>query len=186
MSNYRPISLLSLVSKVFERCVFNQLISHISSQLHHLQFDFLRGKSTTSQLLHDLQDIHQALDSRNQVDAVYLDFENAFDKVNHKLLLTKLHKFGIRGDLLSWFENYLSGRSQRVTVLGETSGTLPVLSGVPQGSILVPLLFLVYICERYSTFHLGRINCGNVCRWYQVLPSGERFTRLRRSAEWSE
>ncbi|CAB4039783.1 Hypothetical predicted protein, partial [Paramuricea clavata] len=117
VSNYRPISLLSLVSKVFERCVYNQLVSHISTQLHHLQFGFLRGKSTTSQLLHVLQDIHQALESRNQVDAVYLDFAKAFDKVSHKLLLTKLHKFGIRGDLLSWFENYLSGRYQRVTVL---------------------------------------------------------------------
>ncbi|CAB4031739.1 Hypothetical predicted protein, partial [Paramuricea clavata] len=145
VSNYRPISLLSLVSKVFERCVYNQLVSHISTQLHHLQFGFLRGKSTTSQLLHVLQDIHQALESRNQVDAVYLDFAKAFDKVSHKLLLIKLHKFGIRGDLLSWFENYLSGRYQRVTVLGETSGTLPVLSGVPQGSILGPLLFLVYV-----------------------------------------
>jgi hypothetical protein len=145
VSNYRPISLLSLVSKVFKRCVYNQLVSHISTQLHHLQFGFLRGKSTTSQLLHVLHDIHQALESRNQVDAVYLDFAKAFDKVSHKFLLTKLHKFGIRGDLLSWFENYLSGRYQRVTVLGETSGTLPVLSGVPQGSILGPLLFLVYV-----------------------------------------
>ena len=70
VSDYRPISLLSLVSKVFEGCVYNQLISHISSQLRHLQFGFLRGKSTTSQLLHVLQDIHQALGSRNQVDAV--------------------------------------------------------------------------------------------------------------------
>ncbi|CAB3993735.1 Hypothetical predicted protein [Paramuricea clavata] len=101
-------------------------------------------KGPAEELLHVLQDIHQALESRNQVDAVYLDFAKAFDKVSHKLLLTKLHKFGIRGDLLSWFENYLSGRYQRVTVLGETSGTLPVLSGVPQGSILGLLLFLVY------------------------------------------
>ena len=123
----------------------NSRVSHISTQLHHLQFGFLRGKPTTSQLLHVLQDIHQALESRNQVDAVYLDFEKAFDKVSHKLLLTKLHKFGIRGHLLSWFENYLSGRYQRVTVLGETSDTLPVLSGVPQGSILGSLLFLVYV-----------------------------------------
>ncbi|CAB4005371.1 Hypothetical predicted protein [Paramuricea clavata] len=150
VSNYRPISLLSLVSKVFEHCVCNQLVSHISTQLHRLQFGFLRGKSTTSQLLHILQDIHQALESGNQVDAVYLDFAKAFDKVSHKLLLTKLHKFGIRGDLLSWFENYLSGRYQIVTVLGETSGTLPVLSGVPRGSILGSLLFLVYV----NDFHI--------------------------------
>ncbi len=145
VSNYRPISLLSLVSKVFERCVYNQLISHISTQLHHLQFGFLRGKSTTSQLLHVLQDIHKALENRSQVDVVYLDFAKAFDKVRHNLLLTKLHKFGIRGELLCWLKDYLSGRHQRVTVLGETSGLVPVLSGVPQGSILGPLLFLVYV-----------------------------------------
>ena len=164
VSNYRPISLLSLVSKVFERCVYNQLVSHISTQLHHLQFGFLRGKPITSQLLHVLQDIHQALESRNHVDAVYLDFAKAFDKVSHKLLLTKLHKFGIRGHLLSWFENYLSGRYQRVTVLGETSGTLPVLSGVPQGSILGSLLFLVYVNDLPHSISGESTVHGNVCR----------------------
>ena len=145
VSNYRPISLLSLVSKVFERCVYNQLIHHVSSQLHHLQFGFLKGKSTTSQLLRVLHDINKSLENRSQVDSVYLDFAKAFDKVSHNLLLVKLQRFGIRGDLLLWFKDYLSGRYQRVTVLGESSHTLPVLSGVPQGSILGPLLFLVFV-----------------------------------------
>ena len=113
-----------MVSTVLERCIYNQLISHISSQLYHLQFGFLRGKSTTSQLLHVLQDFHKALDNRSQVDTVYLDFAKAFDKVSHNLLLTKLHKFGMRGKLLCWFEDYLSERYQRVTVLQG--------SGVPQ------------------------------------------------------
>ena len=124
LSNYRPISLLSMISKVLERCIYNQLISHISSQLYHLQFGFLRGKSTTSQLLYVLQDFYKTLDNRRQVDTVYLDFAKAFDKVSHNLLLTKLHKFGMRGKPLCWFEDYLSDRYQRVTVLQG--------SGVPQ------------------------------------------------------
>ena len=75
------------------------MISHISSQLHYLQFGFLRGKSTTSQLVYVLQEFHKALESRSQIDSVYLDFAKAFDKVSHNLFLGKLEKFGIRGDL---------------------------------------------------------------------------------------
>ena len=85
------------------------------------------------------------LDSRCQVDALYLDFAKAFDKVNHKLLIAKLHCLVIGGNLLCWFNDYLSDCHQRVTTLGETSQSLPVLSEVPQGSILGPLLFLVYV-----------------------------------------
>ena len=144
VTNYRPISLLSLVSKVLERCIYNRLIEHIGEKLHHLQFGFLKGKSTTSQLLQVLHDIGNKLDNKCQVDTLYLDFAKAFDKVNHELLLLKLKRFGISGNLLSWLRDYLSGRYQRVTVLGETSNRLSVLSGVPQGSILGPLLFLVY------------------------------------------
>ena len=145
VTNYRPISLLSVVSKVLERCIYNQLIVHVSSQLHHLQFGFLRGKSTTSQLLHVINEINKALENREQIDSIYLDFAKAFDKVDHILLLKKLRNFGITGKLLNWFNNYLSNRLQKVTVLGSTSQPLPILSGVPQGSILGPLLFLVFV-----------------------------------------
>ncbi|CAB3984518.1 Hypothetical predicted protein [Paramuricea clavata] len=96
-------------------------------------------------MLYVLHEIHNILEKRAQVDTVYLDFAKAFDKVSHDLLLVKLHNFGIRGNLLRWFGDYLSGRLQRVTVLGVTSEPLPVLSGVPQGSILGPLLFLIYV-----------------------------------------
>ncbi|CAB4044382.1 Hypothetical predicted protein, partial [Paramuricea clavata] len=99
-------------------------------------FGFLKSKSTTSQLLQVLHDIGNKLDNKCQVNTLYLDFAKAFDKVNHELLLLKLKRLGISGNLLSWLRDYLSGRYQRVKVLGEISNPLPVLSGVPQGSIL--------------------------------------------------
>jgi hypothetical protein len=136
VSNYRPISLLSIVSKVFERCVYNRLIEHVSINIHQLQFGFLRGKSTTAQLLQVLQEIGEMLDKRVQIDLVYLDFAKAFERVDHRLMVNKLKNFGISGTLLNWFEDYLSNRHQRVTMLGKTSHPLPILSGVPHGSIL--------------------------------------------------
>ena len=144
-SNYRPISLLSIVSKILERYIYNQLVNHISCQLHNLQFGFLKGKSTTSQLLQVLHEIGESLDKRIQTDILYLDFAKAFDKVDHQLLIKKLRRVRVGRNLLAWFENYLTDRHQQVTVPGKTSQSIPVLSGVPQGSILGPLLFLVYV-----------------------------------------
>ena len=155
VSNYRPISLLSLVSKVFERCIYNRLIDHVHQQIYELQYGFLRGRSTTSQMLYICNELLDVLEKRGQVDVVYLDFAKAFDKVNHDLLLVKLYNFGIRGKLLRWLSNFLCGRFQRVTVLGATSEPLPVLSGVPQGSILGPLLFLIYVNDLPASVSQG-------------------------------
>jgi hypothetical protein len=99
VSNHRPISLLSLVFKVFERRIYNKIIDHLSSKLCDLQCGFQSGKSTTAQMLYVLHEIHNVLEKRGQVDTVYLNFAKAFDKVSHHLLLVKLHNFGIRGDL---------------------------------------------------------------------------------------
>ncbi|CAB4002465.1 Hypothetical predicted protein [Paramuricea clavata] len=145
VQNYRPISLLSNIGKIFERCVFNRVINHISNQLHNFQHGFLKGKSCTTHLLQVIDEIGRSLDCAEQTDIIYLDFAKAFDKVNHSLLLDKISGFGIDGNLLKWFGNYLSDRRQQVTIPGSTSGVLPVLSGVPQGSILGPLLFLMFI-----------------------------------------
>ena len=108
----------------------------------------IRGKSCTSNLLEVLDHVGPLLDDGQQVDMIYMDMSKAFDKVNHGCLLQKFHEFGFGGSLLQWFISYLMGRYQRVTVLGETTDTLPVSSGIPhQGSILGPILFL--ICVKY-------------------------------------
>ena len=147
VENYRPISLLSIISKTLERCVLNHLSNRIQTEIHLPQYGFVSGRSSTAQLLSTLQTIGKNLDKGRQTDVVFMDISKAFDTVNHNRLLQKLRDFGLSGSLWFslWFENYLSGRFQRVTVLGATSTSLPITSGVPQGSLLAPFLFSVCI-----------------------------------------
>ncbi|CAB4032925.1 Hypothetical predicted protein, partial [Paramuricea clavata] len=143
--NYRPISLLSIGSKVLERRVLMSIKYHLSQIINMYQHGFLQGKSCVTNLLEVLDYIGRILDNGGQVDTVYLDMSKAFDRINHRKRINKLRNFGCGGRLLKWFSSYLTGRRQRVTVLGATSNTLPISSGVPQGSILGPVLFLLYV-----------------------------------------
>ena len=127
------------------RCVFNHCYYHFSPLFYHLQHGFLRGRSTVTQLLEVYYNILDSVASGKRVDIIYLDLSKAFDKVPHSLLLLKLNRFGISGSLLSWFNSYLADRYQRVVLDGVHSDWLPITSGVPQDSILGPLLFLVYV-----------------------------------------
>ena len=148
-SNYRPISLLPILAKVYERIIFKHLYNHLifNNLITKNQSGFRPGDSVTNQLLSLVNEIHKAFDDKNclEVRSVYLDMSKAFDKVWHEGLVFKLKQNGVDGKLLSLIQNYLTNRKQRVIINGTSSDWGQIEAGVPQGSVLGPLLFLVYI-----------------------------------------
>lgn len=147
VSNYRPISLLSVLGKCMERCIFKYLYNflHSNNILTPSQSGFRPNDSTVNQLLSISSDFYRAINQGKEIRVVFFDISKAFDKVWHKGLLYKLSNLGIRGNLLKWFHSYLHNRKQCVVINGTKSYLKNVQAGVPQGSILGPLLFLIYI-----------------------------------------
>ena len=147
VTNYRPISLLNSENKLFERLVFKHLYNHLhrNNLLTSLQSGFIPGDSTVNQLTYLYNTFCQALDVGKEVRIVFCDISKAFDRVWHAGLLLKLEAAGVTGEVLTWFKSYLSYRKQRVVLPGAVSDWLFLNAGVPQGSILGPLLFLLYI-----------------------------------------
>ena len=146
-TNYRPISLISCVGKLFERCVHKHVFKYLSDNdiLTKSQSGFIPCDSTTNQLIIIYDNLCKAFDDRVTNQSIFFDISKAFDKVWHKGLLHKLYSIGIRGSLHNWFFDYLSNRQQCVVLKGKQSDYKVIQSGVPQGSVLGPLLFLIYI-----------------------------------------
>ena len=146
-ASYRPISLTSVPSKVLESLVRDKILEHMteSGLMHPAQHGFLPKRSCTTQLLEVMEEWSSAADDRVPVDIAFLDFRKAFDTVPHKRLLQKLEAYGIKGKLLSWIKAFLTERRQRVIVQGSKSEWVSVDSGIPQGSVLGPTLFLIYV-----------------------------------------
>ena len=145
--NYRPISLLPILAKVFEKIIFKNLYNYLTANklITKNQSGFRPGDSCTNQLLSLVHEIHESFDRGLEVRSIYLDMSKAFDKVWHEGLIFKLEQNGIEGKLLNLFKNYLSNRKQRVVLNGMESNWGEIKAGVPHGSVLGPLLFLIYI-----------------------------------------
>ena len=146
-SNYRPISLLSNIAKLQERIVFKNIYNrlHGNNLLYKYQSGFLPNHSTTYQLIDIYHHVCQTFDNDQFSSMIFCDMSKAFDRVWHRDLLFKLRQHGIAGPLLKWISDYLSDRTQRVAVKSCVSSTRSVNAGVPQGSVLGPLLFLIYV-----------------------------------------
>ncbi|RVE50535.1 hypothetical protein evm_004864 [Chilo suppressalis] len=158
VNNYRPISLLSIFGKVFEVLVHPFLAWHFKNILLPQQHGFIRSRSTVKNLAGFVSDLVAAVDHGTPVDVIYTDFSRAFDKVDHKTLVSKLFRYGIFGNLLNWCESYLTERSSRVVLNGFISSSFLIASGVPQGSHLGPLFFNAFINDVASCFLNSKIH----------------------------
>ena len=148
-ANYRPVALTSHIIKIFEKIIRNKLTSFLdeNNHLNENQHGFRSGRSCLTQLLAHHDNIISLLEQGQNVDVVYLDFAKAFDKVDHSIVLAKAHKYGIRGKLFDWIKEFLTNRTQSVIVNGILSTPRPTISGVPQGSVIGPLIFLILISD---------------------------------------
>ena len=148
-NNYHPVTLTSICCKLLEHMhvIYSHIFTHLDQYniLCNEQHGFRHKRSCETQLILSIHDLAKNLDCGLQTDVIFLDFSKAFDKVDHKLLLHKLDHYGIHGGLLLWLEDFLVNRKQQVVIEGQHSSLADVTSGVPQGLVLGPLLFLCFI-----------------------------------------
>ena len=199
--NYRPISLLTALSKIFEKVVSIQMIHYLNTNglFYPNQYGFRKGHSTEQATLELIDRLTQDISNNKNPFAIFLDLSKAFDTLDHNILLDKLNHYGVKDNKLQWFRSYLTGRSQYVDMDGVTSETLPISTGVPQGSILGPLLFLIYINDINNATSFFKFICyaddttltNNIIMTQEIIGSNDITdvsnkinSELKRVSDW--
>ena len=190
--NYRPVSLTSVICKLLERLIKDHMVDFLVKHklLNSSQHGFLKARSCLTNMLCFLEEITKWIDVGSPVDIIYLDFQKAFDKVPHQRLLLKLKAHGIGDSITDWIEQWLTDRRQRVVVDGEVSNWKSVLSGVPQGSVLGPILFLIYINDLDESITSNVLKFADDTKLFRkVNTDGDKQhlqNDLDRLVKWSE
>ena len=190
--NYRPVSLTSVICKLLERLIKDHMVDFLVKHklLNSSQHGFLKARSCLTNILCFLEEITKWIDMGSPVDIIYLDFQKAFDKVPHQRLLLKLKAHGIGDSITDWIEQWLTDRRQRVVVDGEVSNWKSVLSGVPQGSVLGPILFLIYINDLDESITSNVLKFADDTKLFRkVNTDGDKQhlqNDLDRLVKWSE
>lgn len=190
--NYRPVSLTSIVCKVIEKIIRNHIVSYMeqNKQFSNKQYGFTKGKSTSLQLLTVLDEWTEALDSGKSIDCIYMDYKKAFDTVPHKRLIKKLQAYGIGEEMVEWIRQFLSDREQQVLCNGKQSNWHPVTSGVPQGSVIGPLLFVIYINDLPSLVQSSVYLFADDTKVYKIIKDTSDKHKLQedleRVNEWTQ
>ena len=190
--NYRPVSLTSQPCKILERIIRKQVVNHLEDNelLSKHQHGFTRKRSCQTNLLETLEEWTKALDEGYSLDAIYLDYSKAFDTVPHRRLISKLNGYGVKGKVLLWIQDFLTDRQQQVVIGSSESSWGKVTSGVPQGSVLGPILFLLYVNELPSIVNCDITMFADDTKIYRTLRSSSDVQVLQKDLDaldkWSE
>ena len=191
-SNYRPVSLTPICAKLLERIIRDRIVAYLEDNglINKNQHGFRAGRSCTTQLLEIMEIWSSFIDRGIPFDCIYLDYAKAFDKVPHERLLKKLEAYGIKGKLHGWIRDFLTNRTQAVKINNDTSRPLPVKSGIPQGSVLGPILFIIYINDLPDSINSYLKIFADDTKIFRTIESmtdkGELDSDLNKIIEWSE